>query len=109
MELFEIVNLEEEMLSTFADTLITCTMYINQEVSEDSLYVLLGSGFDQLQKAAYFMLKHLYQNFVPNILFKKDEEHEIKMLQLMAQGQEYDEKRPEGEKGTEDEEEKKDI
>lgn len=32
------------------------------------------------------MLTHLYHNFIPEVLFTKDEEQEIKMLQLMAEG-----------------------
>lgn len=76
------------MLNSFADTLLTCAIYMNEDVNEDSLYILISSGFEQLQKTAFFMLRHLYQNFVPTVLFKKDEDQEIAQLQLMAQGQE---------------------
>jgi hypothetical protein len=62
------------MLSNFAETLMTSTIYINDEVSENSLYVLINSGFGSLQRAAFFMLSHLYQNFIPKVLFKKDAE-----------------------------------
>mmetsp|Transcript_1951 Transcript_1951/g.2845 ORF Transcript_1951/g.2845 Transcript_1951/m.2845 type:complete len:187 (-) Transcript_1951:1201-1761(-) len=56
----EIAYLEEEMLSNFAETLTTCTMYIDESVDENSLYNLISSGFVPLQKAAFFMLGHLY-------------------------------------------------
>jgi len=57
------------MLEAFAETLLTSTMYINQDVCENSLYILINSDFDPLQKAAFFMLSHLYQNHIPKILF----------------------------------------
>ena len=82
-----IAHLEDQMLSSFAETLATSTIYMNEEINENSLFILLNSGFQQLQQAAYFMLTHLYRNFIPRILFKKDEEEEIKQLQLMAEGQ----------------------
>jgi hypothetical protein len=69
--------MEEAMLGSFADTITTCTLYVNQDVSEDSLYTLVNSGYSPLQKAAYFMLKHLYDNYIPRILFTKDEDKEI--------------------------------
>lgn len=81
-----IAHLEDQMLSSFSETLMTSTLYMNEETNENSLYILLNSGFQQLQQAAYFMLSHLYRNFIPAILFKKDEEEEIKQLQLMAEG-----------------------
>ena len=93
--LVEISSMEEKMLASFADTLMTCALYINEQVNEDSLFILISSGFEQLQKAAFFMLRHLFQQFVPAVLFKKDEEQEIKQLQLMAQGQEIEEAKEE--------------
>lgn len=68
------------MLQAFADTLMASTQYINEEVNENSLYVLINSGFASLQKAAFFTLHHLYQNFIPKIMFKKDHEDEYKQL-----------------------------
>ena len=64
------------MLQAFADTLMTCTTYINEEINENSLYMLINSDFAPLQKASFFTLNHLYQNFIPKVLFKKDEEKE---------------------------------
>jgi hypothetical protein len=74
----EIIFQEEEMLGAFAETIMTCTLYINEQVSENSLYVLVNSGYGSLQKAAFYMLTHLYQNYIPTIMFKKDEEQEMK-------------------------------
>jgi len=71
-----IMHLEDTMLDCFAETLMTCALYLNQDVDETSLYILIGSGFVRLQKAAFFMLGHLYQNFIPRVLFKKDEMNE---------------------------------
>lgn len=61
--------MEYEMLQAFAETLMTCTMYINQDINENSLFYLIDSGFDPLQKAAFFMLQYLYQNHIPKVLF----------------------------------------
>lgn len=79
---------EDTMLACFAETLMTCAPYLNQDVNETSLYVLISSGFPPLQKAAFFMLSSLYQNHIPRVLFKKDVEQEIQQLMLLAEGQE---------------------
>lgn len=63
---------------------MACTPYISQDVDENSLYVLLSSGFVSLQKAAFFMLMHLYENHIPRVLYRRDADEEIKQLQLMA-------------------------
>jgi hypothetical protein len=89
------------MLNAFAETLIVCTTYINQDTNEQSLYVLISSGFESLQKAGFFMLRHLYQNYIPSVLFKKDEENEIKQMQLMAEGQQMEEEQKQEDKETE--------
>jgi len=48
---------------------------------------LINSGFASLQKAAFFTLNHLYQNFIPKIIFKKDHDIEYKELQMIAENQ----------------------
>lgn len=68
---------EDSMLQNFSDTLMACTPYINEDVNENSLYVLLNSGFTAIQKAAFFMLAHLYENHIPKVLFTKDADAEI--------------------------------
>lgn len=82
------MHLEDTMLSCFAETLMTCAAYLNQDANETSLYILISSGYPPLQKAAFYMLRHLYQNFIPRVLFAKDVDQEIKQLMLFAEGQE---------------------
>ena len=82
-----IIHMEDTMLQNFSDTLMACTPYINEEVNENSLYVLLNAGFIPIQKAAFFMLSHLYENHIPKVLFKKDAEEEIQQLQLISVNQ----------------------
>lgn len=89
------------MLACFAETLMTCALYLNQDVNETSLYILISSSFPPLQKAAFYMLSYLYQNYIPRVLFKKDVEQEIKQLMLLAEGQEpaADEEKEEDKEG----------
>ena len=82
-----IMHMEDTMLQNFSDTLMACTPYINEEVNENSLYVLLNAGFIPIQKAAFFMLSHLYENHIPKVIFKKDAEEEIQQLQLISVNQ----------------------
>ena len=70
----------EEDVFAFAETIMTSTLYINEQVSENNLYVLVNSGFGSLERAAFFMLTHLYQNHIPTVLFAKDEEKEMQQL-----------------------------
>jgi len=42
----EIGHLDENLLEALADTLMTCAAYCDEGVSEDSLYVLIASGFE---------------------------------------------------------------
>ena len=48
------------------------------------------------------MLRHLYQNYIPAVLFKNDEDNEIKQLQLMAEGQLQEESKEEDKEQQED-------
>lgn len=41
---------------------------------------MIGSGIESLQKAAFVLLKFLYENFVPTLKYKANEEEEIKQL-----------------------------
>jgi len=82
-----IMHMEDTMLQNFSDTLMACTPYINEEVNENSLYVLLNAGFIPIQRAAFFMLSHLYENHIPKVMFKKDAEEEIQQLQLISVNQ----------------------
>ena len=47
---------------------------------EDHLFYLLGCSFEALQKAAYILLKFLFENFVPPVLFASDDEADLKNL-----------------------------
>lgn len=47
---------------------MTCTPYITADLNENSLYALQSSQFLPLQKAAFFMLSHLYENHVPKVI-----------------------------------------
>ena len=53
------------MLQELAETLLAFPSYINASLNEDNLYLLIGSGIESLQKAAFILLKYLYENFVP--------------------------------------------
>ena len=47
---------------------------------EDHLFYLLGCSFEALQKAAYILLKFLFENFVPPVLYASDDEADLKNL-----------------------------
>jgi hypothetical protein len=42
--------------------------------------VLINSGIESLQKAAFYMLSHLYQTYIPKVIYSKDEEQELLQL-----------------------------
>lgn len=54
--------------------------YIGPALDENNLFFLIGSGIESLQKAAFVLLKFLYENFVPTLKYKTNEEEEIKQL-----------------------------
>lgn len=64
---------ELEMLSEMADTLLVCSGYLTEDNLkagvEDNLYYLLGCGVESLQKAAYVLLRFIYENFIPPVEF----------------------------------------
>jgi len=43
-----IQEFEFEMLQEFAETLLTCTSYVNSSLNQEDLYALIGSGIDNL-------------------------------------------------------------
>lgn len=47
---------------------------------ENSLYYLLGCGFEALQKSAFVLLKFIFENFIPSVEYKTNEEDDLKML-----------------------------
>jgi hypothetical protein len=42
-------------------------------VEENDLYLLIGSGIESLQKAAFVLLKYLYENYLPELKYSVDE------------------------------------
>ena len=61
------------MLQEVAETLIAMTSHVTATINENDLYTLIGSGVEALQKAAFVLLKHLYENFIPTLTFKIDD------------------------------------
>ena len=71
------------MLEVFADSIVACTPAINENINEESLYVLLKAyQCLPLQKAAFFMLNHLYSTYIPTVRFKIDTDLEAKQLEI---------------------------
>ena len=62
---------EFEMLQEMAETLLMCPAYLNENLLkaniEDNLYYLVGCSVEPLQKAAYVLLRFIYENFVPPV------------------------------------------
>ena len=46
----------------------------------------MGCGFEALQKAAFVLMKYIYQNFIPPVEFLSNEEEDLK--NLMSRGEE---------------------
>jgi len=60
--------------------MLVFTNYISPSLNENDLYILISSGVESLQKAAFVLLKFLYENFVPEIRFTFNEEEVMKEL-----------------------------
>ncbi|CDW71489.1 ring zn-finger-domain-containing protein [Stylonychia lemnae] len=78
----QIESFEYEMLQELAETLLAFPSYINAHLNEDKLFLLIGSGIESIQKAAFVLLKQLYENFIPQIKHQFDEDDVIKQLKL---------------------------
>jgi hypothetical protein len=48
------------------------------------LYSLVVSGVEPLQKAAFILLKQLYENFIPDLTFKMDDGDMLKQIKQEA-------------------------
>ena len=72
------------MLKEMAETLLVCVSYITEEVLkahvEDNLYYILGCQVEALQKAAFVLLKYIYENFIPPVEISVTEEDEVLQL-----------------------------
>jgi hypothetical protein len=72
------------MLQEMAETMLVCIGSINDDVlkarAEDNLYGLIGCGIEPLQKAAFVVLKFIYENFVLPVEFVTSESQELQYL-----------------------------
>ncbi len=57
------------MLQEVAETMLAMTNYVQPSINENDLYVLISSGVEALQKAAFVLLKQLYENFIPTLKY----------------------------------------
>lgn len=94
----EVEDFEQEMLQEAAETLVALSNHISPNLNENDLFALIVSGVEPLQKAAYVLLKQLYENFIPTLKFKIDEGDLMKQIKQEAD---------EAEEHPEDKEEKK--
>ena len=53
------------------------TEYISSKIDENSLYFMLSSGFIPIQKSSFFILNYLYENYIPDIIYKKNEDDDL--------------------------------
>ena len=77
-------QLEVEMLKEMGETLLVCVTHLNEEVLkahvEDNLYYILGCRVEALQKAAFVLLKYIYENFIPPVTVEVNEDDELRQL-----------------------------
>ena len=72
------------MLQEAAETLLSLTNFIQPSISENELYLLISSGVESIQKAAFVLLKHLYENFIPILRFKIEDSDMLKQIKQEA-------------------------
>lgn len=79
-----IQQFEMEMLQEMAETLLVCSGHLTEDILhqhvENNLYFLFKCSVDSLQKAAFVLLKYIYQNFIPPVEFSINEQEEIEKL-----------------------------
>eukprot|EP00347_Sterkiella_histriomuscorum_P012612 403367900 len=78
-------NFEFEMLQELSETLLVFPSYINSQLNENNLYILISSGIETLQKSAFVLLKYLYENFLPQIEFIFDVNDQLEQLKEEAE------------------------
>mmetsp|Transcript_3655 Transcript_3655/g.2727 ORF Transcript_3655/g.2727 Transcript_3655/m.2727 type:complete len:122 (+) Transcript_3655:1615-1980(+) len=78
------------MLQELAETLLVFPAFLTPDLNENDLYILMASGVEALQKAAFVLLNFLYQNYIPTLKHAIDDEEEL--AQIMAQGVEEEKK-----------------
>lgn len=57
---------------------------MNSCLEENDLYILISQGVEALQKAAFVLLKYLYENFIPDMKFKIDDNDMLKQIKQEA-------------------------
>jgi hypothetical protein len=72
------------MMQEMAETLLMCPLVLTEQTLncriEDQLYYLVGCGNESLQKAAFVLLKFIYENMFVPVEFVTDEAADIKQL-----------------------------
>ena len=68
-----------------AETLLNMTSMVRPNINENDLYILVSSGVEALQKAAFVMLKQLYENFIPEIRYKIEDNEMLQLIKQEAQ------------------------
>ncbi len=66
----QIEDFEYQMLQEIAETLLAMTNVVSPTINENDLYILISSGVEGLQKAAFVLLKQLYENYIPELKYK---------------------------------------
>jgi hypothetical protein len=92
------------MLQEVAETLIALTSHVDAAINENDLYTLISSGVEALQKAAFVLLKQLYENYIPEIKHKIEDSEmlmQIKQEVKDQQNEEAEAKKDEEQKGGE--------
>jgi hypothetical protein len=72
------------MLQEAAETLLAMTPYVSPVLEENDLFTLIGSGVEPLQKAAFVLLKYLYENYVPEMKYKIEDSEMLKQIKQEA-------------------------
>ncbi len=81
----QIEDFEYQMLQEMAETLLNMTSMVRPNINENDLYILVSSGVEALQKAAFVMLKHLYENYIPEIRYKIEDNEMLQLIKQEAQ------------------------
>ena len=72
------------MLQEIAETLVAMTNMVRPNINENDLYILVSSGVEALQKAAFVLLKQLYENYIPELHFKIEDTEMLKQIKEEA-------------------------
>jgi cystathionine beta-lyase/cystathionine gamma-synthase len=77
-------DFEYEMLQEVAETMIAMTNHVSSAIDENNLFILISSGVEALQKAAFVLLKQLYENYIPTIRYKIDDSEMLLQIKQEA-------------------------